>query len=104
MNGTVKPRSVCVVDTTGGGLWGDEATVSPCAVVFLATADGGLCVSFFFFQAEDGIRDYRVTGVQTCALPIEGDGIRDYRVTGVQTCALPILRSLPDHLGGPLRA
>src|SRR5256885_8073922 len=29
-----------------------------------------LCVYFFFFQAEDGIRDYKVTGVQTCALPI----------------------------------
>src|SRR5690348_18081106 len=27
-------------------------------------------VVFFFFQAEDGIRDGRVTGVQTCALPI----------------------------------
>src|SRR5262249_56716499 len=27
-------------------------------------------VSFFFFQAEDGIRDWSVTGVQTCALPI----------------------------------
>src|SRR2546425_1542440 len=30
-------------------------------------------VSFFFFQAEDGIRDKLVTGVQTCALPILGD-------------------------------
>src|SRR5256885_9197151 len=29
-----------------------------------------LAYSFFFFQAEDGIRDYKVTGVQTCALPI----------------------------------
>src|SRR5690348_17764058 len=29
-------------------------------------------VFFFFFQAEDGIRDGRVTGVQTCALPISG--------------------------------
>src|SRR5256885_7900536 len=28
------------------------------------------CLFFFFFQAEDGIRDYKVTGVQTCALPI----------------------------------
>src|SRR5690606_40658853 len=28
------------------------------------------CVCFFFFQAEDGIRDFHVTGVQTCALPI----------------------------------
>src|SRR2546430_5043954 len=28
------------------------------------------CRFFFFFQAEDGIRDLTVTGVQTCALPI----------------------------------
>src|SRR5687767_1898092 len=31
---------------------------------------GRLVRSFFFFQAEDGIRDKLVTGVQTCALPI----------------------------------
>src|SRR5207253_7368843 len=30
----------------------------------------GFCKCFFFFQAEDGIRDGHVTGVQTCALPI----------------------------------
>src|SRR5690625_5584007 len=29
-----------------------------------------MCAMFFFFQAEDGIRDGHVTGVQTCALPI----------------------------------
>src|SRR2546427_6760415 len=29
---------------------------------------------FFFFQAEDGIRDLTVTGVQTCALPIWSGG------------------------------
>src|SRR2546425_3715085 len=29
--------------------------------------------TIFFFQAEDGIRDKLVTGVQTCALPISGD-------------------------------
>src|SRR2546430_6404531 len=36
--------------------------------------------SFFFFQAEDGIRDLTVTGVQTCALPIlhgNGHGLSD---------------------------
>src|SRR2546426_4737583 len=33
-------------------------------------ARAGASVVFFFFQAEDGIRDYKVTGVQTCALPI----------------------------------
>src|SRR2546425_10378383 len=33
-------------------------------------------IFFFFFQAEDGIRDKLVTGVQTCALPIIQDGIR----------------------------
>src|SRR5207237_5796572 len=32
---------------------------------------------FFFFQAEDGIRDSSVTGVQTCALPICRPGPRD---------------------------
>src|SRR5256885_5924372 len=31
---------------------------------------GRVMLLFFFFQAEDGIRDYKVTGVQTCALPI----------------------------------
>src|SRR2546425_2842345 len=59
--------------------------------------------SFFFFQAEDGIRDKLVTGVQTCSLFISHDvfffqaedGIRDKLVTGVQTCALPI--SLGSH-------
>src|SRR5256885_7151434 len=30
---------------------------------------------FFFFQAEDGIRDYKVTGAQTCALPISTHSI-----------------------------
>src|SRR5207244_5196632 len=35
----------------------------------------GLC--FFFFQAEDGIRDDLVTGVQTCALPISAWGRDD---------------------------
>src|SRR5256885_10387446 len=30
----------------------------------------------FFFQAEDGIRDYKVTGVQTCALPISLEYLR----------------------------
>src|SRR5256885_9002795 len=29
-----------------------------------------MLICFFCFQAEDGIRDYKVTGVQTCALPI----------------------------------
>src|SRR2546427_1910048 len=33
---------------------------APCLIMFF----------FFFFQAEDGIRDLTVTGVQTCALPI----------------------------------
>src|SRR2546426_8472032 len=41
----------------------------------------------FFFQAEDGIRDYKVTGVQTCALPISFRTlpqrmIEDYVATG----------------------
>ena len=37
--------------------------------VFIIVMYAGIDV-IFFFQAEDGIRDYKVTGVQTCALPI----------------------------------
>src|SRR5690606_39784510 len=33
-----------------------------------------LIIYYFFFQAEDGIRDFHVTGVQTCALPISDIG------------------------------
>src|SRR5690606_40105628 len=33
----------------------------------------------FFFQAEDGIRDFHVTGVQTCALPISGGELMGIR-------------------------
>src|SRR5205823_7716536 len=44
----------------GSGAFGCESSVE---LVLLA-----VCV--FFFQAEDGIRDKLVTGVQTCALPI----------------------------------
>src|SRR6266511_5064883 len=36
-------------------------------VLFVSTFE---ILDFFFFQAEDGIRDFQVTGVQTCALPI----------------------------------
>src|SRR5437762_12488223 len=34
-----------------------------------------IVVIFFFFQAEDGIRDTSVTGVQTCALPIVSNSL-----------------------------
>src|SRR5256885_11548256 len=41
-------------------------------MMFIITLDRlyDIFLLFFFFQAEDGIRDYKVTGVQTCALPI----------------------------------
>src|SRR2546422_8304316 len=53
---------------------------------------------FFFFQAEDGIRDVAVTGVQTCALPIYGRKVLLVRLDGdvyayEDRCA---------HLGVPL--
>src|SRR5690606_40947448 len=43
---------------------------------------------FFFFQAEDGIRDFHVTGVQTCALPIS-----DFQYTNFPLKVKPV--SLP---------
>src|SRR5437762_13910084 len=48
---------------------------------------------FFFFQAEDGIRDTSVTGVQTCALPIwsacEHGGCRGVGAPGRPTAPTP---------------
>src|SRR5207245_10471974 len=41
---------------------------------------------FFFFQAEDGIRDATVTGVQTCALPICNRGVCGARAPFCATC------------------
>src|SRR3712207_7450795 len=41
-----------------------------------------VCGLFFFFQAEDGIRDIGVTGVQTCALPIFGPNPRSVALPG----------------------
>src|SRR5438046_4573305 len=38
-----------------------------------------MSILFFFFQAEDGIRDWSVTGVQTCALPISTAACRGCR-------------------------
>src|SRR2546430_3232874 len=46
----------------------EEELSAPVLVLALKSADG--LSLFFFFQAEDGIRDLTVTGVQTCALPI----------------------------------
>src|SRR5437762_8183691 len=46
---------------------------------------------FFFFQAEDGIRDTSVTGVQTCALPILGPLSCGDTASGSQ---LPFVREL----------
>src|SRR5206468_6949654 len=48
-------------------------------------------VMFFFFQAEDGIRDLIVTGVQTCALPISASAsqVVSARPSLVQSIAFP---------------
>src|SRR5207249_2230034 len=48
---------------------------------------------FFFFQAEDGIRDRNVTGVQTCALPISLDQLHD---VVLQALAFPHLMNDDD--------
>src|SRR5690349_16253245 len=57
----------------------------------------------FFFQAEDGIRDLYVTGVQTCALPIlftgaAGSGESDIRKWIIENDWLEAVVALPDQL------
>src|SRR5437762_11935592 len=71
------------------------------------------CLSLiFFFQAEDGIRDTSVTGVQTCALPISRNppiGAREDRHEGTTLSAaestkrgslMPILSSANRRISG----
>src|SRR2546425_752647 len=57
--------------------------------------DERFCSAFFFFQAEDGIRDKLVTGVQTCALPIFPPEQVDLQ--RVPDCATGHELSEPDH-------
>src|SRR5438874_5144531 len=52
----------------------------------------------FFFQAEDGIRDLYVTGVQTCALPISMNGSGS--VDGVFVTPWPVYQTFPVGLAG----
>src|SRR5437016_13281789 len=58
---------------------------------------------FFFFQAEDGIRDWSVTGVQTCALPIwEGRRFEDEPEDAAEQVG-PARIGLSEHDLGRLR-
>src|SRR5688500_20248520 len=59
----------------------------------------------FFFQAEDGIRDYKVTGVQTCALPIfEPRVLRHARAASrPQGGGARVRRRMDRSLDGPAR-
>src|SRR2546426_9352220 len=43
----------------------------------------------FFFQAEDGIRDYKVTGVQTCALPIFAPRLKSSKIPCLSSSGTP---------------
>src|SRR5256884_7539530 len=69
-------------------MWRPDS-VAYTVVAQLGTA-GPTCV--FFFQAEDGIRDVAVTGVQTCALPIYGDGLFEIDVLACGHDSFQVLR------------
>src|SRR5258707_4313869 len=57
--------------------------------------------AFFFFQAEDGIRDIGVTGVQTCALPIWRAGPARHRAEPGMVMAAERWRSWPHSIAAP---
>src|SRR5258708_17711430 len=73
----------------------------------------GVCRFFFFFQAEDGIRDDLVTGVQTCALPISSGSVPVGGQLRLSTAGTepegryglpPRWLGLQRHLGVPVRS
>src|SRR5256886_6729032 len=53
---------------------------------------------FFFFQAEDGIRDLTVTGVQTCALPILGETFQPWPSSRAAAAPVPSVALPPCPL------
>src|SRR5260370_30116877 len=55
-------------------------------------------MNFFFFQAEDGIRDSSVTGVQTCALPILNNELAGRGVEIISTVDLAALGAVEGRL------
>src|SRR5438034_1606175 len=57
---------------------------------------------FFFFQAEDGIRDHCVTGVQTCALPIWRERMT-FVVAGGGFAGVETVAELNDFVRGAVR-
>src|SRR5438093_8044001 len=77
-------------------IWGRSS------VVFTNSgAATSICSLFFFFQAEDGIRVWSVTGVQTCALPISDAEVRRLRAAGgsdpmIETLAARVKQALGE--------
>src|SRR5256886_5420456 len=67
-----------------------------CLLIYIHT----FTVFFFFFQAEDGIRDLTVTGVQTCALPIS-DAQSGRTGTGARVLRDPAGRPRRSSLAEP---
>src|SRR3989449_5480727 len=64
------------------------------SVVILHGLRVTVCLFFFFFQAEDGIRDVAVTGVQTCALPISASRLLGRPVRWIETRRENLLAAL----------
>ena len=62
-------------------------------------------ILFFFFQAEDGIRDIGVTGVQTCALPISVRSLAEFLHVRCLQCMLGVTQMDFKHseAGGSFR-
>src|SRR5690349_8306128 len=78
----------------GPSYWRVTLSVSTLCLHVSASRQDRLPHGFFFFQAEDGIRDLYVTGVQTCALPISAARCT---VTRIPSSTLPSLLTAPGQ-------
>src|SRR5215467_9243179 len=85
--------TICVLGLTGCSNSGPNTTdlnSGPAypTIITVTKKGTGSVTFFFFFQAEDGIRDYKVTGVKTCALPISTPAAQPSDDTSVRWVAL----------------
>src|SRR3989440_686453 len=102
----VNGRGLLIVLSSGSCARREDERLEWCPIGLLLGGKDRIAIFFFFFfQAEDGIRDLIVTGVQTCALPISAcRARREWRRTESRKASpCSKIRNVWQHSNSPTR-